>query len=169
MQEAGAADPREDSSLLRTPTTAKELIMDEARNMALLFFMDHLMQKNGQRTIHDLSCQFGARGFTQEMRDSVGATQEGLTDFLSSFPALFELDGDTVLLKGFGEQDGKNPMLQMPASGRQRDDYEREAVQFFEQKLQKFGPELQVSTITKMIFNQRLITYRLLILHTKFS
>ena len=30
--------------------------------LALLFFMDHLMQKNGRRTIHDLSCQFGARG-----------------------------------------------------------------------------------------------------------
>lgn len=29
--------------------------MDEAKNNALLFFIDHLMQKNGVRTIHDLS------------------------------------------------------------------------------------------------------------------
>lgn len=56
--------------------------MEEAKNMALLFFMDHLMQKNGRRTIHDLSCQFGARGFSEEMRNAVGTTQEGLTEFL---------------------------------------------------------------------------------------
>uniref|UniRef100_A0A915LIF6 3'-5' exonuclease domain-containing protein n=1 Tax=Meloidogyne javanica TaxID=6303 RepID=A0A915LIF6_MELJA len=47
--------------------------MDEARNMALLFFVDHLMLKGGQRTIHDLSCQFGARGFTEEMRQDYAA------------------------------------------------------------------------------------------------
>ncbi|CAK5051352.1 unnamed protein product [Meloidogyne enterolobii] len=70
--------------------------MDEARNMALLFFVDHLMLKGGQRTIHDLSCQFGARGFTEEMRQSVGTTQEGLTEFLGQFPSLFVLDGDQV-------------------------------------------------------------------------
>lgn len=104
------------------------------------------MQKNGHRTIHDLSCQFGARGFTQEMRDAVGTTQEGLTDFLSSFPSLFEVDGDQVVLKGFGEMDGKNHLMQMPAAGRQRD-YDKEAVEFFEQKLHKFGPELQVKII----------------------
>ncbi|CAD5225557.1 unnamed protein product [Bursaphelenchus xylophilus] len=123
-----------------------DLKMDEARNMALLFFMDHLMQKNGRRTIHDLSCQFGARGFTQEMRDAVGTTQEGLTEFLSSFSSLFEVDGDQVILKGFGEMDGKNHLMQMPAAGRQRD-YEKEAVEFFEQKLQKFGPELQIKSL----------------------
>lgn len=48
------------------------------------------------RTIHDLSCQFGARGFTEEMREAVGTTQEGLTDFLQSFPSLFTVDGDQV-------------------------------------------------------------------------
>jgi len=50
--------------------------MDEAKHEALLFFIDHLMQKSGRRTIHDLSCQFGARGFTEEMRNAVGTTQE---------------------------------------------------------------------------------------------
>lgn len=73
--------------------------MDEAKNMALLFFMDHLMQKNGRRTIHDLSCQFGARGFTAEMRDAVGTTQEGLTDFLCQHPSLFTVEGDQVSSK----------------------------------------------------------------------
>ncbi|CAD5218836.1 unnamed protein product [Bursaphelenchus okinawaensis] len=137
-----SARPQRKSSAPATFNTK----MDEARNMALLFFMDHLMQKNGRRTIHDLSCQFGARGFTQEMRDAVGTTQEGLTDFLSSFSSLFEVDGDQVILKGFGEMDGKNHLMQMPAAGRQRD-YEKEAVEFFEQKLQKFGPELQIKSL----------------------
>ncbi|KAM3726038.1 Egalitarian protein [Dirofilaria immitis] len=96
--------------------------MDEAKNMALLFFMDHLMQKNGRRTIHDLSCQFGARGFTAEMRDAVGTTQEGLTDFLSQHPSLFTVEGDQVCLNGFGDMTVKNnPLLQATANARNRD------------------------------------------------
>lgn len=121
--------------------------MDEAKNMALLFFMDHLMQKNGHRTIHDLSCQFGARGFTAEMRNAVGTTQEGLTEFLSQHPSLFIVEGDQVWLKGFGDITAKNnPLLQATANGRNRD-YEKEAVEFFEAKLQKFGPELQIKSL----------------------
>ena len=60
--------------------------------MALLFFMDHLMQKSGERTIHDLSCQFGARGFSPEMREAVGNTQEGLQEFLAQYPSLFKVE-----------------------------------------------------------------------------
>uniref|UniRef100_A0A915PD75 3'-5' exonuclease domain-containing protein n=1 Tax=Setaria digitata TaxID=48799 RepID=A0A915PD75_9BILA len=127
--------------------------MDEAKNMALLFFMDHLMQKNGRRTIHDLSCQFGARGFTAEMRDAVGTTQEGLTDFLNQHPSLFTVEGDQVCLNGFGDMTVKNnPLLQATANARNRD-YVKEAVQFFEAKLQKFGPELQECLVYRMIFS----------------
>lgn len=114
--------------------------------MALLFFLDHLMQKNGRRTIHDLSCQFGARGFTQEMRDAVGTTQEGLTDFLSQYPSLFTVEGDQIILKGYGEVDGKNQLSKVPPNGRNRD-YDMEAVEFFEAKLHKFGPELQIKSL----------------------
>jgi exonuclease 3'-5' domain-containing protein 1 len=120
--------------------------MDDAKHMALLFFVDHLVQKNGVRTIHDLSCQFGARGFSPEMREAVGTTQEGLTDFLQSHPSLFMVEGDTVILKGYGEMDGKNQLMKMPSTGRNRD-YEREAVEFFEQKLHKFGPELLIKSL----------------------
>ncbi|VDO25888.1 unnamed protein product, partial [Onchocerca flexuosa] len=127
--------------------------MDEAKNMALLFFMDHLMQKNGRRTIHDLSCQFGARGFTAEMRDAVGTTQEGLTDFLTQHPSLFTVEGDQVCLNGFGDMTVKNnPLLQATANARNRD-YVKEAVQFFEAKLQKFGPELQECLVYYTIFS----------------
>ncbi|KAI1705366.1 3'-5' exonuclease domain-containing protein [Ditylenchus destructor] len=119
--------------------------MEDPKHMALLFFFDHLMQKNGRRTIHDLSCQFGARGFTQEMRDAVGITQEGLTEFLSAYPSLFTLEGDQVILNGYGE-DSKNHLLKLPPSARQRD-YEKEAIEFFEAKLHKFGPELQIKSL----------------------
>uniref|UniRef100_A0A914NPA7 Egal-1 winged helix domain-containing protein n=1 Tax=Meloidogyne incognita TaxID=6306 RepID=A0A914NPA7_MELIC len=86
--------------------------------------------------------QFGARGFTEEMRQSVGTTQEGLTEFLGQFPSLFVLDGDQVILKGFGEVEGKNHLMHIPAT-----DYAAEAVQFFVKKLEKFGPELQIKSL----------------------
>jgi exonuclease 3'-5' domain-containing protein 1 len=105
--------------------------------------MSHpLFQKNGRRTIHDLSCQFGARGFTEEMREAVGTTQEGLTEFLLQHPSLFVIDSDQVALRGYGDLTAKNNPL-LNANGRHRD-YEAEAVQFFVHKLTKFGPELQV-------------------------
>jgi exonuclease 3'-5' domain-containing protein 1 len=119
---------------------------EDAKNMALLFFMDHLMQKNGRRTIHDLSCQFGARGFTEQMRAAVGTTQEGLTEFLAQYPSLFKLDGDEVSICGFGDIDERHNSLLQNASNRNRD-YEREAVEFFEAKLRKFGPELQIKSL----------------------
>lgn len=53
-----------------------------------------------------------------------------------------------MILKGFGETDGKNHLMKLPPNGRQRD-YEAEAVEFFVAKLEKFGPELQVK---KLIF-----------------
>uniref|UniRef100_A0A0N4ZBW9 3'-5' exonuclease domain-containing protein n=1 Tax=Parastrongyloides trichosuri TaxID=131310 RepID=A0A0N4ZBW9_PARTI len=121
--------------------------MEEAKNMALLFFIDHLMQKNGKRTIHDLSCQFGARGFSDEMREAVGTTQEGLTEFLNHYPSLFIVDTETVTLKGFGEMDGKNQIMKIPGTGSRNRDYEKEAVDFFVTKLQKFGPELQIKSL----------------------
>lgn len=48
-----------------------------ARNMTLLFFFERLMDKGEPRTLHDLSCQFGARGFTKEMRQIAGGSQSG--------------------------------------------------------------------------------------------
>uniref|UniRef100_A0A914RZ88 3'-5' exonuclease domain-containing protein n=1 Tax=Parascaris equorum TaxID=6256 RepID=A0A914RZ88_PAREQ len=52
-----------------------------------------------------------------------------------------------VCLNGFGDITAKNnPLLQATANGRNRD-YEKEAVQFFEAKLQKFGPELQIKSL----------------------
>lgn len=49
-----------------------------ARNMTLLFFYERLLDKGEPRTLHDLSCQFGAKGFTKEMRQIAGGSQSGM-------------------------------------------------------------------------------------------
>lgn len=49
-----------------------------ARNMTLLFFLERLLDRGEPRTLHDLSCQFGARGFTKEMRQIAGGSQSGM-------------------------------------------------------------------------------------------
>lgn len=48
-----------------------------ARNMTLLFFLERLLDKGEPRSLHDLSCQFGAKGFTKEMRQIAGGSQSG--------------------------------------------------------------------------------------------
>lgn len=50
---------------------------ETARNMTLLFFLERLLDKGEPRTLHDLSCQFGAKGFTKEMRQIAGGSQSG--------------------------------------------------------------------------------------------
>lgn len=52
-----------------------------ARNMTLLFFLERLVDKGEPRTLHDLSCQFGAKGFTKEMRQIAGGSQSGKSCF----------------------------------------------------------------------------------------
>ena len=69
---------------------------DSIRDKTLLFFLDHLMDKGQPRTLHDLSCQFGAKGFTKEMRQIAGGSQSGLKKFLAQFPSLFSIEGDNV-------------------------------------------------------------------------
>lgn len=72
-----------------------------ARNMTLLFFFERLLDKGEPRTLHDLSCQFGSRGFTKEMRQIAGGSQSGLKKFLTQYPSLFAVDGDYVTINTF--------------------------------------------------------------------
>ncbi|PAV90770.1 hypothetical protein WR25_12498 [Diploscapter pachys] len=79
------------------------------------------------------------------MRNAVGTTQEGLTEFLQAHPSLFTIEGDQVILNGYGDMTAKNnPLLNSMTKNR---DYEREAVEFFVNKLNKFGPELQIKSL----------------------
>lgn len=70
-----------------------------ARNMTLLFFLERLLDRGEPRTLHDLSCQFGARGFTKEMRQIAGGSQSGWFQLIfyqqnalyhSAFTVIFE-------------------------------------------------------------------------------
>ena len=62
------------------------------RNLTLMFFLEKLLVEKGSttdntnqphtRSLHDLSCQFGTRGFSKEMRQIAGGSQAGLKKFL---------------------------------------------------------------------------------------
>lgn len=56
-----------------------------ARNMTLLFFLERLLDKGEPRTVHDLSCQFGNKEFTKEMRQIAGGSQSGKLPIHSEF------------------------------------------------------------------------------------
>lgn len=72
---------------------------DHIKNMTILFFLDRLFDQ--PRTLHDLSCQFGTKGFTKEMRQIAGGSQSGLKKFLLQFPSLFTIEDDMVTGKMF--------------------------------------------------------------------
>lgn len=109
------------------------------RNMTLLFFFEKLLDKGGPRTLHDLSCQFGAKGFTKEMRQIAGGSQSGLKKFLTQYPSLFTVDGDHVHVNAFNST---------PSNASQGDsskrDYAKEAVDYFVNKLLQYGAGTEV-------------------------
>nr|XP_022901786.1 uncharacterized protein LOC111414625 [Onthophagus taurus] len=106
-----------------------------ARNMTLLFFFERLMDKGEPRTLHDLSCQFGSKGFTKEMRQIAGGSQSGLKKFLSQYPSLFAIDGDYVNIRMF--QNGKD-------NANDNEGYTSQAVEYFSEKLAQYGEGTEV-------------------------
>ena len=48
----------------------------------LFLFIWSILIIAGPRTLHDLSCQFGTKGFSKEMRQIAGGSQSGLRKFL---------------------------------------------------------------------------------------
>lgn len=115
------------------------------RNMTLLFFFERLMDKGGPRTLHDLSCQFGAKGFTKEMRQIAGGSQSGLKKFLAQYPSLFIVDGDYVCVNTFSahlnNDEDSNSFIRVNVGKR---DYVQEAVEYFSSKLRQYGVGTEV-------------------------
>ncbi|XP_044762675.1 uncharacterized protein LOC123319800 [Coccinella septempunctata] len=107
-----------------------------SRNMTLLFFFERLMDKGEPRTLHDLSCQFGSKGFTKEMRQIAGGSQSGLKKFLGQYPSLFKIDGEYVMINMFQTEGGKD------AEGGK--DYTTQAVEYFSEKLAQYGEGTEV-------------------------
>lgn len=109
-----------------------------ARNMTLLFFLERLLDRGEPRTLHDLSCQFGARGFTKEMRQIAGGSQSGLKKFLSQYPALFEINGDFVHINSYTSSSVDDSSI----TGKR--DYIQEAKDYFKHKLLQYGKGTEV-------------------------
>ena len=108
---------------------------DVVRNMTLLFFLERLLERGQPRSLHDLSCQFGSKGFTKTMRQIAGGSQSGLKKFLSQYPSVFTVDGDYVTAAVLtGNDSNRN---QQNAQGKR--DYEQEAVEYFRIKMQQYG------------------------------
>ncbi|KAJ8954249.1 hypothetical protein NQ318_005845 [Aromia moschata] len=107
-----------------------------ARNMTLLFFFERLLDKGEPRTLHDLSCQFGSKGFTKEMRQIAGGSQSGLKKFLMQYPALFSMEGEYVTINTFQHSSNKD------SSGGK--DYNTQAVEYFSEKLAQYGEGTEV-------------------------
>lgn len=105
---------------------------ESVRNQTLLFFFEKLVDKGTPRSLHDLSCQFGSKGFTKEMRQIAGGSQSGLKKFLSQHPSLFALDGDLVAVS------------QIVAPVQTDSNYNLRAVDYFKDKLAKYGVGTEV-------------------------
>ncbi|XP_031840590.1 egl_like_exo domain-containing protein [Nomia melanderi] len=113
---------------------------ETVRNMTLLFFFELLMDKGGPRTLHDLSCQFGAKGFTKEMRQIAGGSQSGLKKFLAQYPMLFLINGDYVSVNTFQQITEEENGCKLSS----KRDYAREAVEYFTNKLMQYGVGTEV-------------------------
>ncbi|XP_030382613.1 uncharacterized protein LOC115630170 [Scaptodrosophila lebanonensis] len=109
-----------------------------ARNMTLLFFLERLLDKGEPRTVHDLSCQFGNKEFTKEMRQIAGGSQSGLKKFLAQYPSIFLVDGDYVQVNAYQHSNADDGSL-----GGKRD-YIQEAKDYFKNKMLQYGTEAEV-------------------------
>lgn len=137
------------------------------RNLTILFFLERLLDKGEPRTVHDLSCQFGAKGFTKEMRQIAGGSQSGswnfqighvqvffflnflvswlfffigLKKFLAQYPSLFLVDGDFVHINSFQHADKEDATGQYGG----RRDYIKEAKEYFKHKMLQYGVGTEV-------------------------
>lgn len=109
------------------------------RNLTLMFFFEKLLEKGGPRTLHDLSCQFGTKGFSKEMRQIAGGSQSGLRKFLQQYPSLFTVDGEWVSITQTIKVSGNNG-----TGGPGDRDYVNEAVDYFKNKLRQYGAGTEV-------------------------
>lgn len=113
---------------------------DVVRNMTLLFFLERLLERGQPRSLHDLSCQFGSKGFTKTMRQIAGGSQSGLKKFLSQYPSIFTVDGDFVTATILTEKESGHNVRN--ANGKR--DYESEAVEYFRNKMLQYGEGTEV-------------------------
>ncbi len=115
------------------------------RNKTILFFYEKILEKDGQRSMHDLSCQFGRKEFSKEMKQIAGSSRNGLKMFLMSYPSLFVIEGDIVFLS-----EPNNTRVQITS---RLDCYKDEAKKYFEEKILQYGKNAEVPI--KCLFGHR--------------
>jgi len=115
---------------------------EELRNKTLLFFVEKLLEAPQKgRTLHDLSCQFGSKGFTKEMRQIAGGSQSGLKKFLAQYPSIFQFEGEAVQYFNTSVSVLSSPEFKDNNKSR---DYAKEAVEYFRQRLILYGVGVRV-------------------------
>ena len=116
------------------------------RNLTLLFFLERLLDKGESRSLHDLSCQFGTKGFSKEMRQIAGGSKAGLKKFLAGYPSLFTIQNDYVsvaeVIHRSKEEDSNSPGGGGGKNGSR--DYFLEAMLYFKDKLKQYGEDIEV-------------------------
>jgi exonuclease 3'-5' domain-containing protein 1 len=78
---------------------AHDISIDEptVAHQAILYMLDVLMRNDNQAlTIAQLYDSFGDKTFTPQMLRAVGGNEQGLKQFLSRYPSLFTILGDTI-------------------------------------------------------------------------
>ncbi|TRY75307.1 hypothetical protein TCAL_01651 [Tigriopus californicus] len=108
------------------------------RNLTILFFLEKLLDKGESRSLHDLSCQFGTKGFSKEMRQIAGGSKAGLKKFLLEYPSLFAVQDDQVSVAKVSVADD------VDGSGGPKRDYGHEAMLYFKDKLVQYGEGIEV-------------------------
>jgi exonuclease 3'-5' domain-containing protein 1 len=86
---------------------AHDISLDEpcVAHQAILFMLDVLMRHTSTSlTLDELYDSFGDKSFTPQMLRAVGGNEQGLRQFLTRYPSLFTVAGDTVSANSGGSQ-----------------------------------------------------------------
>ena len=86
---------------------AHDISLDEpcVAHQAILFMLDVLMRNNATTlSLEELYDSFGDKSFTPQMLRAVGGNEQGLRQFLTRYPSLFTVAGDSVSANSGGSQ-----------------------------------------------------------------
>ena len=86
---------------------AHDISLDEpcVAHQAILFMLDVLMRHTATTlSLDELYDSFGDKSFTPQMLRAVGGNEQGLRQFLTRYPSLFTVTGDSVSANSGGSQ-----------------------------------------------------------------
>ncbi|XP_067936918.1 uncharacterized protein [Watersipora subatra] len=123
---------------------------DESGQKAMLYFIEVLMNSSVPLSIGQMAGRFGSKNFTPEMRAASGGNEDGLKAFLTKYPSLFHIEGNLVSVNTHGaplhdsvdEDDTDLPKSTMSAV-----ELELKAVRYFQDKLLKKGPNMNIKSL----------------------